>query len=156
MQSSFLKKYYGKIVSWDGYLVKANINQGWFPGEHAAILLIKMQPTESEIYADLILTFNENDFKLNKRIIASLDRGDRLAFNATLMAVADEETIHHLHGHQIQKIEGHLDIPFSMQNNYRNSVFVPSVEIVSIVDKPNLVDHEHVHYYNETFNQTLE
>ena len=136
--------------------MKANINDGWLAGEHAATLLVKMQPSESEIYADLLLTLNQADFANNKQTIISLERGDQFAFNATLIKVADEESIHHLHAHQMLKIDGHLEIPYEMGNNYRHSAFKPSVEIISIVDKHVVTDHEHVHLYNETFNQTAD
>ena len=156
VQRVFSHKYYERVVGWEGYLMRADVNEGWFQGAHAAILLVKMQPSESEIYADLVLTLDRTDFLECKDQIVLLDRGSHFSFNATLTSVADEESIHHLHAHQIRKIDGQLDIPYQMKNNFRNSAYKPSVEIVSIVDKPVDTDHDHVHYYNETFNQTLE
>jgi hypothetical protein len=155
VQKIFSQKFYGKVVYWDGYLVKASINEGWLSGEHTAVLLIKMHPTESEIYADIVLTLNRESYQLNKEVILKLLRGSHLSFNATIMEVADEDSIHHLHGHELEKLEGVLDIPYQMKNNYRTSGYSSSVEIISIVDKPVEVDHDHVHIYNETFNQTM-
>lgn len=156
VQLIFAQLYYGKVVNWDGYLMKASINEGWFQGQHAAVLLVKMQPSESDIYADLVLTMSQEDFLLSKDQIVLLDRGSHFSFNATLTAVGDEEAIHHLHAHGIYKLEGFLEIATQMRNNFRNTASSPSVEIISIVDKPIILDHDHTHYYNQTYNQTLE
>lgn len=156
VQQTFYFKYYGQIIAWEGFLMKAQINEGWFQGEHAATLLVKMHPSESEIYADLLLTLSREDFLETKAVIVTLDRGDKFAFNATLIAVGDEETIHHLHAHQLRKMDGNIDIPYEMRNRNRNSAYKPSVEILSIVDKPVTVDHDHIHLYNDTYNSTMD
>lgn len=135
--------------------MKATLNSGWFQGEHAGLLYIKMDPTESEIYPDLVITFNEDDLETCKSELTSLNRGDKVAFNATLISVADEDTIHHLHGHQVRKLDGFIDIPYEMKSFYRTSAR-PSVELISVVDKVNVVSHDHVHVYNSSYNSTLD
>lgn len=148
----FSSKYYGKVVQWEGFLMKATVNQGWFTGEHAAVLLVKMKPSESEIYADVVLTFNQGDLEKSKKGIIEISRGDKFRFNATLVSVADEHSIHHLHVHGICKQEGFMDIPYEMKTHHRTS----TVEIVQIKDSKKKVDHDHVHVYNSTYNSTLE
>jgi hypothetical protein len=150
--STFTSKYSGKVVNWQGFLMKATVNQGWFRGEHAAVLLVKMSPTESEVYADLVLTFSQSDLEKCKDQIIRLNRGDQFSFNATLVSVADENSIHHLHGHQLSQLAGFLEIPYDMKTHHRTS----AVEIVKIVDKPKMKDHDHIHVYNSTYNSTLE
>jgi hypothetical protein len=156
VEAVFYQKYYGKVVGWEGYFMKAKMTEGWFQGEHAATVLVKMQPTESEAYADLFLTLNSEDLAQCKATIATLDRGDRFAFNASLMAVADEEAIHHLHAHEIRKLDGRIEIPNAFGTISRYAGGRNNVEIVSIVDKPVKTEHDHVHYYNDTYNSTLE
>lgn len=151
----FSIKYYNKVVSWEGYLMKASLNSGWFQGEHSGILFVKMNPTESEIYPDLVLTMNEEDLERCKFELTKLNRGDKFAFNATLVKAADEETLHHLHGHQVDKRMGSIEIPYEMKSFSRSSAR-PSVELLSVVDKVKIVSHDHIHVYNSSYNSTLD
>jgi hypothetical protein len=106
----FVAKYQGKTVAWDGYLMKATENHGWFRGDHAAVIVVKMSPSESDIHADLLLSMDEDDFRANTKALASLDRGSRFLFNATFVAPGNEHQLHHLHAHSIEKAEGYLEI----------------------------------------------
>ncbi|MEE4248434.1 MAG: hypothetical protein V2I33_23885 [Kangiellaceae bacterium] len=38
----------------------------WFRGDHAAIFLVKMQPSESEMHADLILSVTDEALEANR------------------------------------------------------------------------------------------
>lgn len=116
----FTSKYEGKTVRWDGFLMKATENQGWFKGDHAVVLLVKMQPSESDIHADLILSMDEADFQENRKELASLDRGSRFEFNATFMNVGNEQQLHHLHAHGVRKVDGFMEIAPHVHNvNHR-------------------------------------
>ena len=116
----FHKKYEGNAVEWDGYLMKATENYGWFRGDHAVVILVKMQPSESDIHADLILSMDNYDFVKNTAALASLDRGSRLRFNATFVSPGNEEQLHHLHAHFIEKVEGFMEIQPHVHNvNHR-------------------------------------
>ncbi|OMJ80716.1 hypothetical protein SteCoe_18967 [Stentor coeruleus] len=117
---TFSVKYEGKTISWDGYLMKATENYGWFKGEHAVIILVKMQPSESDIHADLILSMDNEDFLQSRSALASLDRGSHFRFNATFISPGNEEQLHHFHCHSIENIDGFLDIPLHVHNvNHR-------------------------------------
>ena len=107
----FSRKYEGKTITWDGYLMRATENYGWFRGEHAAIVLVKMSPSESDIHADLILSLDDNDLVANTQALASLDKGDKFEFNATFVSPGNEHQLHHLHAHYIEKRDGHMEIP---------------------------------------------
>lgn len=113
---TFNKKYHEKTITWDGYLMKATENYGWFRGEHAVVILVKMQPSESDIHADLILSMDDSDFYLNTAALASLSRGDKFKFNATFVSPGNEQQLHHLHAHYIEKLEGRIEIPAHVHN----------------------------------------
>ena len=38
----------------------------WFRGEHAAVFLAKMAPSESDIHADLILSLTDDSLERNR------------------------------------------------------------------------------------------
>ena len=117
---SFTRKYEGKTITWDGYLMRATENYGWFRGDHAAVILVKMQPSESDIHADLILSMDDHDFYGNTAQLASLDRGSHFRFNATFVSPGNEQQLHHLHAHSIEKVEGFMEIQEHVHNvNHR-------------------------------------
>jgi hypothetical protein len=110
VSETFAAKYQGRSVSWEGFLMRATESQGWFKGDHAVVLLVKMQPSESEIHADLILSMDEHDFLKNRKDIADLDRGSKFVFNATFQNVGNEQQLHHLHAFYLKKVEGFMEI----------------------------------------------
>lgn len=112
----FSQIYEGKSVSWDGYLMRATENYGWFRGEHAVIVLVKMQPSESDIHADLILSIDEADFLESKSQLALLERGSHFIFNATFMTLGNADQLHHLHAFYIRKIDGFMEISPHVHN----------------------------------------
>jgi len=101
------------------------------------------------------VTLSQEDLERCKFELTKLNRGDKFAFNATLVKVADEEALHHLHGHQVDKRTGSIDIPYDMKTFSRSSAR-PSVELLSVVDKVNIVSHDHIHVYNSSYNSTLD
>jgi hypothetical protein len=108
---TFNQKYDGNTISWDGFFMRATVNYGWFRGAHAVVILVKMNPSESDIHADLILSMDDDDFQANYAKISGLERGSRFKFNATFVSPGNEEQLHHLHAHFVEKIEGFMDIP---------------------------------------------
>ena len=58
-RSIFNKKYESNIVTWDGYFVETKKPSGqvpWFGSDHALNVLVKMMPSESALYPDLVLS----------------------------------------------------------------------------------------------------
>jgi hypothetical protein len=54
----FNDKYENNVISWSGYFAEVKIRQQgvfWFGGKELNIL-VKMDPSESTIFADLVLT----------------------------------------------------------------------------------------------------
>lgn len=113
---TFNRNYEGKTITWQGYLMRATQNYGWFRGEHAAVILVKMQPSESDIHADLILSMDDQDFYENTSALASLDKGSLFKFNATFISPGNEQQLHHLHAHYIEKLDGYMEIPAHVHN----------------------------------------
>ena len=120
---TFTSKYEGNTISWDGYLMRITQNVGWFSGDHAIVLLVKMQPSESDIHADLILSMDLHHYHHSKDQIARLDKGNHFKFNATFINVGNEQQLHHLHAHGIEYAEGFLEISEHVHSvNHRYSL----------------------------------
>ena len=54
---------------------------------HAATMLVKMDPSESEVYPDLMLAFDTHRADEYGDVLADLNRGDAFGFNGTLMSL---------------------------------------------------------------------
>lgn len=108
----FKQKYEGKTVNWDGYLVKATENPGGyiFRGDHAAVILIKMLPSESDIHADLILTMDDSILWSQIDVLKTLKKGDHVKFEAEFINIGNENMLHHFHTNNIQKLDGFFPI----------------------------------------------
>jgi hypothetical protein len=120
---AFASKYEGNTVSWDGYLMRVTQNIGWFAGDHAVVLLVKMQPSESDIHADLILSMDLHHFHHSKDVVEKLEKGKHFKFNATFVSPGNEQQLHHLHAHGILEDEGFLEIPDHVHSvNHRYSL----------------------------------
>lgn len=148
----FGRKYLGKTVTWEGYLVKATENSGtFFRGDHAVILLVKMLPSESEIHADLILSMDDADFEQNTQALSSLDRGSEFRFNATFISVGDENSLHHMHAHSIEKLSGQLEIPAHLHNSHSRYTpqSGPNVQVIRIINVKPEIDHKDTHTYTD-------
>lgn len=119
----FSQKYEGNIINWDGYMMRINQNFGWFKGDHAIVILVKMDPSESDIHADLILSMDDWDFNKWRSELGALDKGSRFRFNATFVSVGNEQQLHHLHAMAVEKIEGFLEIPDHVHSvNHRYTI----------------------------------
>jgi len=57
-RSVFNKKYENNIVQWNGYYAETKQTNAlpFFASSHAINLLVKMLPTESSVYPDLVLS----------------------------------------------------------------------------------------------------
>lgn len=64
----FNEKWESNIVNWKGYYAESKtMHNGWvFASDHALNILIKMSPSESALYPDLVLSLS-NDVLSRKR-----------------------------------------------------------------------------------------
>lgn len=154
---AFQTKYENREVSWDGFLVKLSENRGaWWNGGHAATLLVKMQPSESDVHADIILSFDEDELGEYAGALSTLERGAHLAFNATLVTMGNEHRLHHMHCSGVRPLEGKMHIPehiHLVNQRYNLNARMPTaapVAVVSVTDKPpELPPHTDVHVYGQ-------
>ena len=59
-------------------------------------ILIKMDPSESENFADIVLSISQEAYKNNKDVLDSLEKGDHLVFRAKMKTMGNEFKLHHL------------------------------------------------------------
>lgn len=59
-------------------------------------ILIKMNPSESDNFADIVMTISAVAYENNKDAIESLKKGDHLIFDASFAAMGNEFKLHHL------------------------------------------------------------
>jgi hypothetical protein len=65
--------------------------------DHALNILIKMMPSESVLYPDLVLSVSSRQLNEKKSLIQSLQKGDELMFKAIVVSLGNEFKMHHLH-----------------------------------------------------------
>ena len=62
-----------------------------------------MEPSESSIFADLVLSISTNLYKENKEFYDGLKKGDGIDFDAVLVGLGNEFKMHHLHAKRVKK-----------------------------------------------------
>ena len=65
--------------------------------DHAMNVLIKMMPSESVLYPDLVLSVSSRLLGEKQNVIKSLQKGDEVQFDARIMSLGNEFKMHHLH-----------------------------------------------------------
>ena len=68
-----------------------------FGNEHFMSILIKMDPSESENFADIVLSISQEGYQNNKQTLDALNKGDHLIFKAKIKTMGNEFKLHHLH-----------------------------------------------------------
>lgn len=77
---------------------------GWlFNSDHALSVLVKMSPSESALYPDLVVSLSSDVLSKYKNLISSLSKGDELEFRAHIVSLGNEFKLHHLHGLSLAK-----------------------------------------------------
>lgn len=60
-------------------------------------ILVKMEPSESTVFADLVLTVDSDKYQENKKMFDGLKKGDGIKFEAVIQGLGSEFKMHHLH-----------------------------------------------------------
>lgn len=60
-------------------------------------ILVKMDPSESENFSDIVLSISQDSYRNNKETLDSLKKGDHLTFKAKIKTMGNEFKLHHLH-----------------------------------------------------------
>jgi hypothetical protein len=115
----FNDKYDGTTITWEGYIVKIqDFRNMWLRGEHAVVFMVKMEPTENQLSADLILSLEDEYVPANTATLVDLDPGDKISFNATFVNPGNEYRLHHLHAISLEEIPGHMEITPAMLTDH--------------------------------------
>ncbi len=59
-------------------------------------ILVKMNPSESDSFADIVLTISDQGYSSNKDVFDDLKKGDHLKFKAKIRSMGNEFKLHHL------------------------------------------------------------
>lgn len=104
-RSIFNKKYEANIVEWDGFYAETKQTNAlpFFATDHAINVLVKMEPTESTVYPDLVLSVSSEQLSRKKSLFDGLKKGDHIKFRAKIMSLGNEFKMHHLHALDIEK-----------------------------------------------------
>ena len=62
-----------------------------------------MEPSESSIFADLVLSVSTNVYEASKGFYDGLKKGDGIDFDAVLVGLGNEFKMHHLHAKKVKK-----------------------------------------------------
>ena len=95
----FNEKYENNIVNWQGFFADSKSKRAQymlFNNEHYMSLLIKMSPSESAIFPDLVLSISSNLYNQHKDLFENLNKGDGIDFKGTLVNLGNEFKMHHL------------------------------------------------------------
>jgi hypothetical protein len=74
-----------------------------FDSDHSYVIVVKMDPSESDVTADLILTASPDIQKNSGKILDSLRRGDQINFKAKLISMGNDNKLTHLHAITIER-----------------------------------------------------
>ena len=89
----FDRKYYNQGVSWEGYIIRVNLNEEDTLNfaYHSTSIMVKMEPEDNDggHGADLGLSLSEKILTEYKTTIDELHRGDKVRFNATILSMGD-------------------------------------------------------------------
>ena len=102
----FNDKYENNVISWSGYFAEVKERQKslfGFNNEHHLSILVKMEPSESEIFADLVLSVSTKQYEKDRDLYDSLKKGDGIDFDAVLVGLGNEFKMHHLHSKRVKK-----------------------------------------------------
>jgi hypothetical protein len=107
-------KYLEKTaVGWKGYVIRVEDyrNSLYSFIHHAVVILIKMEPSESEYYPDILLAIDSEKAEELKETLVSLNRGSEIGYNATIVTIGDDLKTRHFHVVNLWKGEGYKDVP---------------------------------------------
>ena len=75
----------------------------WINDAHYLAVLVKMEPSESPMFADLVLSVSTEMYNKEKAFYDGLAKGDGIDFEAKLVGLGNEFKIHHLHAKHINR-----------------------------------------------------
>jgi len=70
-----------------------------------------MDPSEGDVYPDVILAIDSEKAQELDETLASLNRGCEVDFNATIITIGDDLKTRHFHVVNLRKGEGYKEVP---------------------------------------------
>ena len=110
---TFEEKYQNNIITWTGYFADIRNPQviTVWGNEHAANVLVKMDPSESELFADIALSVPDSLYRNRKQdLFQALEKGEEVQFRAKFITHGTEFKMHHLHAIDINKTGRKTDL----------------------------------------------
>lgn len=109
----FVNKYENNVVTWKGYFIEKKETAGFsfIQNTFAYNILVKMEPSESEVEPDIVLSMTSSVYEQHKQTVDSLYNGDQISFTAKLIAMGDEFHVNHLHCLSITKTGARKYLP---------------------------------------------
>jgi hypothetical protein len=102
-------KYKYSDVSWNGYVIRVDYEDHFF-SRYRASLLMKMVKDSTNEEPDLYLKLSDYQYGNFKDSIFNLTRGDRVAFNASILHEGDRRSIPILEVFGFEKLKEHIHI----------------------------------------------
>lgn len=104
----FYENYYkNNIITWTGYYilnVETDDSRQFFAKGKYQNFLVKMDPSESEHYPDIILSIPNKIYKASEGELKGLVEGSRIQFKGVLKKIGDEAHLHLIEGIQVHKL----------------------------------------------------
>lgn len=77
---------------------------------HALVIPLKLTPTESEYFPDVILALDSEIAKKMNDLILTLNKGTEISFNATIVSLGHDRKTRHFHVVDIKKESGFMEV----------------------------------------------
>jgi len=77
---------------------------------HALVIPLKMTPTESEYFPDVILALDSEIANKMNDLILTLNKGTEISFNATIVSLGHDRKTRHFHVVDIKKESGFMEV----------------------------------------------
>jgi len=93
-------KYLEKtVINWKGYVIRVeDYRNGLYNFMHHALVIpVKMSPSESEFFPDIILALDSEITNKLLDEILSFDKGMQISFNATIISLGHDRKTRHMH-----------------------------------------------------------
>ena len=99
-------------MTWSGHFVEAKPSEdSYFIGsDHALTLFVKMDPSESLLHPDLVLSVSSGLYNKDKDMIDGVRKGDEIKFTAKLVSIGNEFKMHHLQALSVEQTGGHKEL----------------------------------------------
>jgi len=108
-ESKYLEK---TVINWRGYVIRVEDyrNSLYSFMHHALVIPLKMTPSESEFFPDVILALDSEVANSLNDMILSLNKGTEVSFNATIINLGHDRKTRHMHVIDMKKESGFMEV----------------------------------------------